>query len=42
VNMFQAALSGFCPAATAFRELGLKEGPAFTCSPAKASRSVAV
>jgi hypothetical protein len=42
VNMFQAALSGFCPAATAFHKLGLKEGPAFTCSPAKASRSIAV
>ena len=42
VNMFQAALSGRCPAATIFRKLGLKEGPAFTCSPAKASRSVAV
>ena len=27
VNMFQAALSGFCPAATVFRKLGLKEGP---------------
>ena len=42
VNMFQAALSGVCPAAAIFRKLGLKEGPAFTCSRAQASRIVAV
>ncbi len=35
-NMFQAAFTGVCPAATVFRKLGLKEGPAFKCSPAKA------
>jgi DUF2892 family protein len=28
-NMFQAAFTGFCPAAMVFRKLGLKEGPAF-------------
>lgn len=28
-NMFQAAFTGFCPAAIVFRRLGLKEGPAF-------------
>ena len=26
-NMFQAAFTGFCPAAIVFRRLGLKEGP---------------
>ncbi len=31
-NMFQAAFTGFCPAAIVFHKLGLKEGPAFTCS----------
>jgi hypothetical protein len=29
VNLFQAGLSGFCPAAIVFRKLGLKPGPAF-------------
>lgn len=28
-NMFQAAFSGFCPAAMVFRKLGLKAGAAF-------------
>jgi hypothetical protein len=28
-NLFQAAFTGFCPAAIVFRKLGLKEGPAF-------------
>jgi len=28
-NMFQAAFTGFCPAALVFRKLGLKEGAAF-------------
>jgi Inner membrane protein YgaP-like, transmembrane domain len=31
-NMLQAAFTGFCPAAIVFRKLGLKDGPAFTCS----------
>jgi DUF2892 family protein len=34
-NMFQAAFTGFCPAAIIFHKLGLKEGPAFEW-PAKA------
>lgn len=29
LNMFQAAFTGFCPAAIAFRKLGLKPGSAF-------------
>lgn len=29
LNMFQAAFTGFCPAAIVFRKLGLKEGNAF-------------
>ena len=29
LNMFQAAFTGFCPAAMVFRALGLKPGPAF-------------
>jgi len=36
-NMLQAAFTGFCPAAIVFRRLGLKEGPAFQCPPAKAA-----
>lgn len=32
-NLFQSAFTGFCPAATIFRKLGLKSGPAFDCSP---------
>ncbi len=35
-NMFQAAFTGFCPAAIIFRWLGLKEGPAFRYPPAQA------
>ncbi len=35
-NMFQAAFTGFCPAAIVFRKLGLKEGPAFACPSTKA------
>lgn len=31
-NLFQAAFTGFCPAATIFRALGLKTGPAFACA----------
>ena len=34
LNMVQAAFTGFCPAAIAFRKLGLKEGPAFEWPPA--------
>ena len=29
LNMFQAAFTGFCPAAIVFRKLGLKPGHAF-------------
>ena len=29
LNMFQAAFTGFCPAAIAFRKLGLKPGSVF-------------
>lgn len=29
LNMFQAAFTGFCPAAMAFKRLGLKPGAAF-------------
>jgi hypothetical protein len=29
LNLFQAGLTGFCPAAMFFRWLGLKPGPAF-------------
>jgi hypothetical protein len=29
VNLVQAALTGFCPAAMAFRRLGLRPGAAF-------------
>jgi hypothetical protein len=32
-NLFQAAFTGFCPAAIIFRKLGLKTGPAFDCPP---------
>jgi DUF2892 family protein len=35
-NLFQAAFTGFCPAAIIFRKLGLKEGPAFVYPPGKA------
>lgn len=28
-NMFQASFTGFCPAATIFRKLGIKPGSAF-------------
>ncbi len=31
-NLLQASFTGFCPAATIFRRLGLKTGPAFHCS----------
>lgn len=31
LNMLQAAFTGFCPAATVFRRLGLKSGTAFDC-----------
>ncbi len=31
-NLFQASITGFCPAAVIFRRLGLKTGPAFDCS----------
>jgi hypothetical protein len=33
-NMLQAAFTGFCPAAMIFNKLGLKPGPAFTCTTA--------
>jgi hypothetical protein len=29
LNLFQAAFTGFCPAAMIFRRLGVKAGPAF-------------
>lgn len=29
LNMFQAAFTGFCPAATVFKKLGAKPGVAF-------------
>ena len=29
LNMMQAAFTGFCPAAIAFRKFGLKQGAAF-------------
>ena len=29
LNMFQAAFTGFCPAAMVFKRLGLKSGTAF-------------
>jgi hypothetical protein len=29
LNMIQASLTGFCPAAIVFRKLGVKPGPAF-------------
>ena len=29
VNLFQAAFTGFCPAAMVFKKLGLKPGAAF-------------
>jgi hypothetical protein len=29
LNMIQAGITGFCPAAMIFRALGLKAGPAF-------------
>jgi Protein of unknown function (DUF2892) len=35
LNMIQAAFTGFCPAAMAFRKLGLRAGPAFDYPPAK-------
>lgn len=35
VNLLQAAFTGFCPAATIFRKLGLKAGSAFACPAAK-------
>ena len=30
LNMFQAAITGFCPAAIVFRKLGLRDGCAFS------------
>jgi hypothetical protein len=30
LNMFQAAITGFCPAAIVFRKLGLPSGNAFS------------
>jgi hypothetical protein len=32
LNLLQAAFTGFCPAATVFRKLGMKTGPAFDCA----------
>ena len=37
LNLLQAAFTGFCPAATIFRKLGLRTGPAF-CGSAPAER----
>lgn len=31
LNLIQSAFTGFCPAAIAFRKLGLEAGPAFGC-----------
>lgn len=31
-NMLQASFTGFCPAASIFRRLGLKPGAAFACA----------
>lgn len=36
LNLFQAAFTGFCPAAIIFRKFGLKTGPAFECPATKA------
>jgi len=30
LNMFQASITGFCPAAIIFKKLGLREGCAFS------------
>jgi hypothetical protein len=30
LNMFQAAITGFCPAAIVFRKLGVRSGNAFS------------
>jgi preprotein translocase subunit Sec63 len=30
LNMFQASITGFCPAAMAFKKLGLRDGCAFS------------
>jgi hypothetical protein len=38
LNLLQAAFTRFCPAATVFRKLGLKEGAVFAC-PASAPRN---
>jgi hypothetical protein len=35
LNLIQAAFTGFCPAAIAFRKLGVKAGPAFECPSTK-------
>ncbi|MGF1530238.1 MAG: DUF2892 domain-containing protein [Puniceicoccaceae bacterium] len=32
LNMIQASFTGFCPAATLLRKLGLRDGCAFSCS----------
>lgn len=37
LNLLQAAFTGFCPAATIFRKLGLRSGPAF-CGSTTAER----
>lgn len=37
LNLLQAAFTGFCPAATVFRKLGLRSGPAF-CGSTTADR----
>ena len=29
LNMFQAAFTGFCPAAMIFKAIGVRDGPAF-------------
>ena len=31
-NLIQSSVTGFCPAGTIFRKLGLKTGPAFECA----------
>jgi hypothetical protein len=38
LNMLQAAFTGFCPAASVFRKLGLKPGAAFSCAAPSSDR----
>jgi Protein of unknown function (DUF2892) len=38
LHMLQAAFTGFCPAASVFRKLGLKPGAAFSCAAPSSDR----